>query len=53
MTDFEIVSEYMERKYGGKTYAMREGNRCVWVSMGLVEMYFTVNNNVITDIQVD
>ena len=53
MTDLEIVSEYMERKYGGKTYAMRKGFDCVWVSMGLVEMYFTVRNGTITDIQVD
>ena len=53
MTDFEIVSDYMERKYGGKTYAMRQGNNCVWVSMGLCDMYFIVRNGKIIDIQVD
>ena len=41
------------KKYPNKPYAIREGNRCVWVSMGLVEMYFIVNNGTITDIQVD
>ena len=53
MTDFEIVSDYMERKYGSRTYAMRNGNNCVWVSMGLVEMYFILRDGKIIDIQVD
>lgn len=53
MTDFEIVSEYMERKYSGKTYAMRQGNNCIWVSIGMVDMYFTIKNDKIVDIQVD
>ena len=44
MTDFDIVKNYMDTKYPQKLYAMRNGNRCVWVSMGLVEMYFIVNN---------
>ena len=53
MTDFEIVSDYMERKYGGKTYTMRNGNACVWVSMGLCDMYFILRDRKIVDIQVD
>jgi hypothetical protein len=53
MKNFEIVESYLAKKYPNKPYAIRKGNRCVWVSMGLVEMYFIVNNNVITDIQVD
>jgi len=53
MKNFEIVESYLAKKYPNKPYAIREGNHCVWVSMGLVEMYFIVNNNVITDIQVD
>ena len=60
MKNFEIVESYLAKKYPNRPYAMREGNDCVWVSMGhpstsmgLVEMYFIVKNNVITDIQVD
>lgn len=53
MTDFEIVSDYMEKTYGGKTYTMRNGNNCVWVSMGLCNMYFIVRDGKIVDIQVD
>lgn len=53
MTDFEIVSDYMERKYSGKTYSMRKGFDCVWVSLGLCEIYFTVRDGKIADIQVD
>lgn len=51
--ELEIVAEYMKRKYSGKTYSMRHGNNCVWVSMGVVEMYFTIKNNKIVDVQVD
>lgn len=53
MKNIEIVESYLAKKYPNKPYAIREGNRCVWVSMGLVEMYFTVHNGTITDIQVD
>jgi hypothetical protein len=53
MKNFEIVKEYMANRYPDKTYAMRQGNACVWVSMGLVEMYFIVKDEKIVDIQVD
>lgn len=53
MTDFDIVNNYMEKKYSGNTYVIREGNKCVWVSMGRLEMYFILRNSVIIDIQVD
>ena len=53
MKNFEIVESYLAKKYPNKPYAIREGNNCVWVSMGLVEMYFMVQNGKITDIQVD
>jgi len=53
MTDFEIVKQYMDTKYAGKQYAMRNGNRCVWVSMGLSDMYFILREGKIVDIQVD
>jgi hypothetical protein len=53
MTDFDIVKNYMDTKYSGKPYAMRNGNNCVWVSMGLVDMYFILRDSKIVDIQVD
>lgn len=53
MTDFEIVRAYMAKKYPTMTYAIRMGNRCVWVSMGLIEMYFTIRDGDIVDIVVD
>ena len=53
MTDFDIVKNYMDSKYPQKTYAMQNGNNCVWVSMGLVDMYFILREGKIVDIQVD
>jgi len=53
MTDFEIVKNYMDTKYVGKAYAIRNGNACIWVSMGLSDMYFILRDGVIADIQVD
>jgi hypothetical protein len=53
MTDFDIVKNYMDSKYPQKTYAMRKGNNCVWVSMGLCDMYFILREGKIVDIQVD
>ena len=53
MTDFEIVKNYMDKKYPQKPYAIRNGNRCVWVSMGLVDMYFILRDSKIVDILVD
>jgi len=53
MTKFEIAKQYMDTRYPNKTYAMREGNACVWVTMGLVDMYFIIRDNQIVDIQVD
>ena len=53
MKNFEIVKSYLAKRYPDKAYAMREGNACVWVSMGLVEMYFIVKDEKIVDIQVD
>jgi hypothetical protein len=53
MTDFEIVKNYMDTNYPQKLYSMQNGNRCVWVSMGLSDMYFILRDSVIVDIQVD
>jgi len=53
MKNFEIVESYLAKKYPNKPYAIREGNRCVWVSMGLCDMYFILRDSKIVDIQVD
>jgi hypothetical protein len=34
-------------------YAMREANDCVWISMGLVEMYLTIRNETVVNVEVD
>ena len=53
MTKFEIAEKYMAKRYPSVPYAMREGNGCVWISMGLVEMYLTIRNETVVDVQVD
>lgn len=53
MTKTQIVADYMARKYPNKLYTIRERINCIWVSMGMVEMYFTIENDKIVDIQVD
>jgi hypothetical protein len=54
MTKFEIAKQYMDKRYPSQTYAMREGNDCVWVSlMGVVEMYLTIRDNQVVNVQVD
>jgi hypothetical protein len=54
MTDFEIVKNYMDIKYPKSLYAMRKGNDCVWVSLNArIEMYFTIRDEKIVEIQVD
>lgn len=53
MTKLEIAKKYMDTRYPSKAYAMREGYDCVWVSMGVVEMYLTIRNDMVVDVQVD
>jgi hypothetical protein len=53
MTKFEIAEKYMAKRYPSNTYAMREGNGCVWVSMGIVEMYLIIRDEQVVDVQVD
>lgn len=53
MTKTQIVADYMAKRYPSRLYAMRERINCIWVSMDMVEMYFTIENNKIVDIQVD
>jgi hypothetical protein len=51
--DYEIVREYMMRKYPSRLYTMARGNDCVWIMMDNVNMYFIIRDNKIADIQVD
>ena len=51
--DYEIVNEYMARKYSAYTWVLKQGNNCVWVTMNNLNMYFTIKDNKIIDIQVD
>ena len=53
MTKFEIAEKYMAERYPTTPYAMREGNDCIWVSMGLVEMYLTIRDNKVVNVEVD
>lgn len=51
--DYQIVNEYMARKYSAYTWVMKPGNNCVWVIINNVSMYFTVKDNKITRIDID
>ena len=54
MTDFEIVKDYMAKRYPNAGYAMQKGNDCVWVTLNArIEMYFIIRNGKIVDIQID
>lgn len=53
MTKFEIAKQYMAKRYPSHTYSMREGNDCIWVSMGRIEMYLIIRDNQVVDVQVD
>lgn len=53
MTNFQIVEEYMTKQYPNVRYTMRQGNGAIWVTKGVVDMYFIVKNGKIVDIQID
>ena len=53
MSDFQIVEEYMVAKYPKALYTMRKGNGTVWVTKGMVDMYFIIREGKIVDIQFD
>jgi hypothetical protein len=53
MTDFEIVKNYMDAKYPEQRYSMRSGNKNVWVTIGITDVYFYIRDGVIVDIIVD
>lgn len=51
--DYQIVNEYMARKYSAYTWVLKQGNNCVWVIMNNLNMYFTVKDNKIIRIDID
>jgi hypothetical protein len=54
MNEFEVmlVTEDL-RKKGVTNYSMQPGNKCIWVSHGLVNCYYIFQDGKIADIQVD
>ena len=51
--DYQIVSEYMQRKYPSALYSMAKGNDCTWVIMNNISMYFIIKENKIIRIDID
>jgi hypothetical protein len=51
--DYQIVNEYMMRKYPNKLYSMSTGNDCTWVMMENINMYFIIKDNKIIRIDID
>jgi len=51
--DYQIVSEYMQRKYPSRLYSMAKGNDCTWVIMNNISMYFIIKDNKIIRIDID
>jgi hypothetical protein len=54
LNSFEVmlVQEDLHRQ-GIKHYEMRPGNNSIWVSYGLVDMYYIFRDGKIVDVQVD
>lgn len=51
--DYQIVNEYMMRKYPNRLYKMAKGNDCTWVMMNNINMYFIIKDNKIIRIDID
>lgn len=51
--DYQIVNEYMARKYSAYTWVLKQGNNCVWVIMNNINMYFIIKDNKIIRIDID
>jgi hypothetical protein len=52
MFDRILVVDDLARQ-GITNYTMRPGNRCVWVSYGLVNCYYVIRNGQIAEVQFD
>jgi hypothetical protein len=53
MSDFDIVNQYMAETYPNVPYTIRQGNGAIWVSKGMIDMYFIIKHGKILDIQID
>ena len=51
--DYQIVREYMMRKYPSALYSMAKGNDCIWVMINNLNMYFIIKDNKIIRIDID
>lgn len=52
-SDLEIVKAWMEVTHPGRAYTPRPGNDCVWISMGMVNMYVFVKDGKVYNVVVD
>ena len=49
-----LVEEYMTRVFPNvKYYTMTEGNDCVWVYYGQMNLYFIFSDGKVVDVQID
>jgi len=53
MNDFDVVKRDLELTHKGKPYVLYKGNNCVWVTMGVLNLYYFVKDGKIVDVQVD
>lgn len=55
MTNQQVynIEQYMLRHHNTVKFDMREGNGCIWVTWGRMEMYFYFNGDTIVDVIVD
>lgn len=52
-SDLEIVKAWMEVSYPGRPYTPRAGNGCVWISMGMINMYVFVKDGKVCNVEID
>jgi hypothetical protein len=49
-----LVEDYMTRMFPKVThYTMTEGNDCIWVYYGQINMYFIFRDGKVVDVQID
>ena len=52
-SDLEVVKAWMEVAYPSRVYTSRAGNGCVWISMGMVNMYVFVKDGKVCNVEID
>jgi len=54
INEFELIIVMDKLKENGVEYAtIRPGNKCLWVSHGLIESYYIFSKGRLVDIQID